>query len=161
MNVALVNPFITSILQVLDSMAKTPAQRGAPFLRTDASTQGEITGLVTLTGSTVDGSLAYCFSREAILQIASRALNASHSEIDESVRNLVAEITSNASDGAQKALVAQGFDVEVSNPESPIGTEWAIEHFGQKPTVIIPFKTDDTGEQFFLEFCLREKLVNG
>jgi len=155
MNVELVNPFITSILQVLDTYAKTSAQRGKPFLKTDDAVPGDITGLVDIHGTAVHGSLAYHFSREAMLTIASRALDTPTAEINDAVRNVFSEITRNASGDAQKSLVERGFQVTVS-PHLPADGGAPPDPEISGPTVIVPFQTGDDAASFFLEFCLNE-----
>jgi len=108
MNVEFVNPFLSAILNVLSTMAMTEAKAGKPFIKSSNMASGEVTGMIGLAGNQVRGSLAINFSRAAILHIASQMLGESFTEIDDTVKDVVGEITNMVTGGAKKSLAEQG-----------------------------------------------------
>ncbi len=74
MNLAFVNPFLISTINVIKTMARTDAKPGKPFVKNDKSSKGDVTGIVGLTGLEAKGSMAVTFTESAILHIYSQML---------------------------------------------------------------------------------------
>ena len=74
MNVEFINPFLESIVNVLSTMAQLEAKPGRPMIKKDDVAQGDVTGLIGMTGEQARGSLAVSFSEQAILEISKQRL---------------------------------------------------------------------------------------
>jgi len=150
MNVEFINPFLNAILNVLSTMAMTEAKAGKPYIKTSDFAHGEITGMIGLAGSIVRGSLAINFSREAILYIAKQMLGEEFTKIDETVQDVVGEITNMVSGGARKTLGEKGYKIESAIPTMITGMNHIITHKSTGPTIIVPFEIEGAGN-FFVE----------
>lgn len=55
MKVEFISPFLESIINVLATMAKTEAKPDKPFLKSEKSAKGDVTGIIGLTGEKARG----------------------------------------------------------------------------------------------------------
>ncbi len=154
MNVEFVNPFLESILGVLQTMASTKATQGKLFLKGDKNAKGDVTGLIGLTGEKAKGSLAITFSETAILSIASRMLGEPITSLDDSVADCVGEITNIVTGGAKKLLSEKGYTFELALPTTIIGKGHTITHNTTGKVICVPFETD--AGTFVVEVCFDE-----
>ena len=154
MNIEFVNPFLVSIINVLATMAKTQAIPDKPFLKTEKSAKGDVTGIIGLTGDKAKGSLAITFTEPAILHIASKMLDEQLQKIDESVADCVGEITNMVTGGAKKILSEKGYKFDLAIPSTIIGKNHAIVHATRGQVICIPFKS--MAGSFFVEVCFEE-----
>jgi chemotaxis protein CheX len=152
MNVSYVNPFLDALVNVLATMASTKATHGRAFLKTDNKAMGDVTGIIGLAGEKTKGSLAISFSEGAILHITSRMLGETMKKLDDTVIDMVGEITNMVSGGAKKELAKQGYKFEMAIPTMVTGKGHQITHKSSGPIVVVPFKIG-SGE-FFVEVCL-------
>jgi len=154
MNVEFVNPFLDAIMNVLTTMAQSEAQADKPYLKEDCLAQGEVTGMIGLAGDRVKGSLAITFTTPAILHITSQMLGEELTEIDETVKDLVGEITNMVSGGAKKALSEKGYKFEMAIPTTITGKSHTITHKTLGAVVVVPFEMDSG--KFFVEVCFED-----
>ena len=66
------NPFLKSIIKILDTMAQMQAKPQAPFVKKDKKSIGDVTGIIGMASEQASGSMAISFTEPAILEIASR-----------------------------------------------------------------------------------------
>ncbi len=128
MNIEFVNPFLVSIMNVLATMAKTEAKPEKPFLKSEKSAKGDVTGIIGLTGDKAKGSLAITFTEPATLHIVSQMLGENAQKIDESVADCVGEITNMVTGGAKKILSEKGYKFDMAIPSTVIGRNHSIIH---------------------------------
>ncbi len=155
MNVEYVNPFLTALLNVLSTMAMTDAVAGAPYLKDDTRARGDVTGMVGLAGKQIKGSLALTFSQAAALHIATQMLGEAFDTIDETVQDIIGEITNMVTGGAKKTLSEKGYKFELAIPTTITGTNHSISHKTNGPVVVVPFEIADIGG-FFVEVCFEK-----
>ncbi len=146
-----VNPFLESVVNVLSTMASMTVTAGTPSLKTDDVAKGDVTGLIGMTGQQTKGSFAITFTERAIFNIASKMLGDHPTEVDESVTDLVGEITNMATGGAKALFEQKGYDFDMAIPTVVAGKNHCIVHKSSGPKLILPFSTD-AGE-FFVEIC--------
>lgn len=158
MNTDFVNPFLDSIVNVLSTMARVTATPQDPFVKEDFSSRGDVTGLVGLAGKQARASLAISFPEGAILQIASRMLGEDFEMLDETVANLVGEITNMVSGGAKGILSEKGYHFDMAIPSTIIGRNHTVDHKTAGAIVVVPFGSD--AGSFYVEVCLEEKTGN-
>lgn len=155
MNVDFINPFITSIQDILATMATMTVEYGKPYLKSDDLPLGVVSGLIPMEGDEVHGSLAISFSEGAILKIASAMLGEEISQLDETCSDLTGEFTNMLSGGARKLLWEKGYNFEMAQPKVIMGDE-PIQHLARTPAIVIPFNTK--AGDFFVEVSLEENL---
>jgi chemotaxis protein CheX len=151
MNVDYVNPFLDALVNVLTTMASTKATHGRPYIKTDHNAMGDVTGIIGLAGEKTKGSLAITFSESAILYITSQMLGEPILKIDDTVVDMVGEITNMVSGGAKKELAKQGYKFDMATPTMVTGKGHVVTHKSSGVTIVVPFRISK-GE-FFVEVC--------
>ncbi len=146
-----INPFLESILDVLSTMAQIDAKPGRPIIKGDDVACGDVTGIIGMAGEKTKGSLAVSFTAPAICDIANRMLGEDVSEINETVTDLVGEITNMVTGGAKRILGERGYDFGMATPVVVSGKGHVITHKTKGPRILLPFSTE-AGE-FFVEIC--------
>ncbi len=154
MNAELINPFITSTTNVLSTMAQLDLKPGSAALKKDNVAQGDITGLIGMTGDKIRGSFSISFTKEAIFDITQRMLGDEVTTIDETVTDMTGELTNMATGGAKKLLAEKGYNFEMSTPVVVAGDNHEVIHKSNGPIVIMPF-TIGLGK-FFLEISFED-----
>lgn len=154
MNVAFINPFLESLLNVLGTMAQVEAKVGRPMIKKDDVASGDVTGVIGMTSAKVRGSLAITFSEAAILDIGKRMLGEESNGIDATVTDLVGEITNMVTGGAKRILAEQGYDFDLAIPAVVAGANHRVIHKSRGPKVIVPFSI--ASGDFFVEICFEE-----
>jgi len=156
LNVEFINPFISSMSNVLVTMASlTPKANGAKLKSGDLPA-GDITGFIPMSSPQAIGSLALSFSEPVILHIAENMLGEAFTNIDDEIADLVGELTNMVTGGAKTLLESKGFDFSMSTPIVIRGKGQKISHVGGGTNVItIPFATE-RGD-FYVEICFKNK----
>ncbi|MCP3909040.1 MAG: chemotaxis protein CheX [Oceanicoccus sp.] len=151
MNVKYINPLLESTISVLATMAMVQAKPGKPSLKQGQQSLGDVTGMIDLAGQEVNGSLAIGFSEPAILDIAEKMLGERVSVIDDTVLDVVGEITNMITGSAKRLYSEQGIEFDLTLPSIWSGNDKIIEHKVKGNPIILPF--DTTAGQFYLELC--------
>lgn len=154
MNVKFINPVLAAMLDVLSTMAQLEPKPGKPTLKKNNVAHGDVSGIMSMVGEKATGSLAITFTEPVILDIAKRMLRRELPGIDDSVTDLVGEITNMVVGGAKGRLEKDGYDFEMSLPTVVSGKDHVVDHKAKGPKIVLPFSTD-TGT-FFVEICFEE-----
>ncbi|WP_228050596.1 chemotaxis protein CheX [Pontibacterium sinense] len=144
-----VNPFLTSMTNVLTTMAQIDSQPGKPTVKKTSTASGVVTGIIGMAGEQLKGSFAVSFSEPVIFAITKRMLGEEVSSVDETVIDMVGELTNMATGGAKALLAEQGFEFDMAVPVMISGKDHRIEHSSSGPTIVLPFNTE-YGD-FFIE----------
>jgi chemotaxis protein CheX len=150
MDVQLVNPFIDATIHVLSSLAFTEAHVGRPYLKKDTVAQGDVSGVVGLSGE-VNGTISVTFSRTCILTIVSKMFGEEVPEINDEVKDAVGEILNIVSGNGRQKLQGLGKTLKGGIPTVITGKNHVITHMTSKPIIAIPFNTDHG--DFTFEVC--------
>jgi chemotaxis protein CheX len=150
----LVSPFIESARNVLITMAKIEPLVGKPHPKLHAESMGDVSGFIGLTGKKLKGSLAVSFTGEAIINVASIMLDEAVHELDETVADLVGEITNIITGGAKRLLAEKGYKFDLSVPTTIIGKGHFISHKTKGWVVVVPI--DIPKGNLFLELCFEK-----
>ncbi len=142
MNVEFINPFIAAFKNVLLTMAQLDLAAGAPKKKANEVAQGDVTGLLGMTGPQTKGSFSITFDEALALEIMSRMLGERPSKIDAEVIDMVGEITNMVAGGAKNALGEKGYDFGMASPVVVSGKDHTVTHRVDGPKLILPFKTD-------------------
>jgi chemotaxis protein CheX len=144
MDVKYINPFLSGTLNVLKTMAFVDLSPGKPFLKKDHVAQGDVTGIIGLTGEAT-GSLSVTFNFSLIQQIMKNMLGEEVSEVTNDVRDAVGEITNMISGDARRLLQQEGLSLTAAIPTIVAGKGHTIKHVIAGPIIVIPFSADGGG----------------
>lgn len=150
----LITPFIESITNVLVTMAKTEPSVGKPHLKESGESMGDVSGFIGLSGRQIKGSLVVSFTKSAILHVASHMLCEAVHELDETVADLVGEITNMVTGGAKMLLAEKGYKFELSIPSTIIGKGHFVTHKTKGSVIVVPLKVPKG--KLFLELCFEK-----
>ncbi len=151
MKAEFINPFLESIINVLETMANVKVTPGKPQRKEEDIAYGDVTGIIGMASSDVKGSLAITFSSAAIFDIAKRMLGEEVTAVNSTVTDLVGEITNMVTGGAKRMLSEQGYDFDMAIPAVVAGKNHHISHKSKGPKIMIPFST--SAGKFFVEIC--------
>lgn len=151
MDARFINPFLQSVLNVLNTMGHMDAKPGKPMLKKDDEARGDVTGLIGLTSPQTKGSMAITFTKPVALELTKRMLGDDLKEIDQTVTDLVGEITNMVTGGAKQRLEQLGFDFDMAIPAIVAGKNHTIKHKSGGPKILLPFETERG--KFYVEIC--------
>jgi len=151
MNVEFINPVLKSMVSTLNMMAQVEPQPGKPNIKSQATAFGDISGVISMSGPTINGSMSISFEESTILELTQRILQAKVTEIDEMVEDLAGELTNIVTGGAKSELDDLGYDIGMSTPKIYSGKDHVIKHTSEAPVVVLPFKTEIG--PIFVELC--------
>ena len=151
MKVEFINPFLESIVNVLETMANVKVTHGKPQRKEDDTAKGDVTGVIGMASEQVKGSLAITFTSDAIFDIAKRMLGEEVAEINNTVTDLVGEITNMVTGGAKRVLAEQGYDFDMAIPAVVAGKNHRITHKSSGMKIVIPFSIP--AGIFYVEVC--------
>lgn len=154
MDVKLINPFLSATLNVLETMAFIKAEPGKPYLKKDNIAQGDVSGVVGLTGG-ANGTVSVTFDEACILNIVSSMFGEEMKELNRDISDAVGEITNMISGQARQQIGKIGTTIHGAIPTVITGKNHKLISTTKGPKIAIPFKTD-TGS-FIVEVCLEEK----
>jgi len=153
-NVEFINPFLESLLNVLSTMAQTEATHAGPQIKKSSLAKGDVTGIIGMVGNKVKGSLSITFTKPVALDITNKMLGENISVIDDTVTDLVGEITNMVTGGAKRILGDSGHDFDMATPTVIAGKDHEIHHQCEGRIIQIPFKSDSGA--FFVEVSFEE-----
>lgn len=137
-----IHAFVAPLTNVLATMAMMET-RALPAQRTaEHHTRGEITGLIDLVGDQATGSLALSFDTPVVVEVMQRLFGEVPDAGDDSIGDMVGEITNMVTGGAKNLLGELGFEFRMSVPKVITGAEQDIPHAASGEIVEIPFETD-------------------
>jgi chemotaxis protein CheX len=154
MNVEFINPFLSAIMNVLSTMARMEIKAGKPTIKKNEVACGDVTGIIGMASDQAKGTLAVTFTEQVILEITKRMLGEEVSSIDETVCDMVGEITNMVTGGAKSELSEKGYRFDMAIPSVIAGKDHIIRHKSKAPIVIVPFST--SAGDFFIEICFEE-----
>ncbi|GGA80985.1 chemotaxis protein CheX [Neiella sp. HB171785] len=151
MNAEFVNPFLTSLQNVLGTMANMQLTPGKPGLKRDEVARGDVSGLIGMIGPQTKGSFSISFEQELAFEIMQRMLGERPTSVNEEVTDMVGEITNMVTGGAKNLLGDKGYEFDMATPAVVSGPAHTITHKAKGPKLILPF-TSDAGKAY-IEIC--------
>ena len=115
MNLELINPFIKSTSNFLDTMATMGTTQGEAVECKDLP-PADITGILSMVSDEAKGVLAVSFTKPVIFEITKRVVGIEPTDIDEVVESLVGDITNMVYGGAKKILDEEGYNFDMAIP---------------------------------------------
>ena len=154
MNVEFINPFLSAIINVLSTMARMDVNPGPPTIKKHEVACGDVTGIIGMASDQAKGTLAVTFSEKVIFEITKRMLGEEVTKVDETVCDMVGEITNMVTGGAKSELREKGYKFDMAIPSVIAGKDHIIRHKSKAPIVLVPFST--SAGDFFIEICFEE-----
>lgn len=142
MNVEYVNPFLSSLVNVLSTMANTTIVPGQPRIKKDEVARGDVSGLIGMIGPQTKGSFSVSFEESLALEIMNRMLGEKPKTINEEVTDMVGEITNMVTGGAKRILGEKGYEFSMATPVVVSGKGHTITHKCDGPKILMPFDSD-------------------
>ncbi len=142
MNVEYVNPFLSSLVNVLSTMANTQIVPGQPRIKKDEVARGDVSGLIGMIGPQTKGSFSVSFEESLALEIMFRMLGERPKAINEEVTDMVGEITNMVTGGAKRILGEKGYEFSMATPVVVSGKGHTITHKCDGPKILMPFDSD-------------------
>lgn len=151
MNADIINPFLSSVLNVLSTMATLEVSPGKPSLKKGNISRGDVSGIIGMTTKTIKGSMAITFPANVVFDIVKRMLGEEVSSIDDTVTDLVGELTNMIVGGAKGLLEEKGYDIGMATPVVVTGEDHEVIHKAKGQKILMPF-TCEAGT-FYVEIC--------
>ena len=152
MDVKYINPFIESTYHVLETMAKTKAEGGNPYIKKDSIARGVVSAVIDLTGD-VSGTMAISFEETCILNIVSNLFN-EKVEMNDEIKDTVGEICNIITGQARQKFDEMGLNIKAGIPSLIMGRGHSMKHISDHRIIAIPFTCADS--DFTIEVCFEE-----
>ena len=150
MNADFINPFLSSMLNVMSTMAKIDLIPEKPRLKKDEVAKGDVSGLIGMVSKEMKGSLSITFNKQLALTTMKNMVGEGPDEINEEITDLVGEITNMVTGGAKRMLSEKGIEFDMATPMVVSGKSHTINHKANGPIVIIPLSCEHG--RAFIEF---------
>ncbi|MEG3765936.1 chemotaxis protein CheX [Alteromonas sp. 14N.309.X.WAT.G.H12] len=143
MNVEFVNPFISGLLNVMETMAQTTLKPGKPKRKQSDIAKGDVSGLIGMVGPQIKGSMSITFDEGLALAIMERMVGERPEKLDAEVGDMVGEVTNMICGNAKRELAEKGFEFGMATPIVVSGKQHTISHQVDGSKLIMPFMCDE------------------
>ncbi len=151
MRAEFVNPFLSSLINVLAIMGDLQIFPQTPSVKITDIAKGDISGLIGMVGPQTRGSFSVTFEQSLASEIMRRMLGEQSTEINEQMSDMVGEITNMVTGGAKRILSEKGFDFDMATPIVVSGAGHSISHKSKGKIIIMPFKSEYG--KAYIEIC--------
>jgi len=111
----------------------------APYVKGEALTQGDITGVIGFAENNVTGAIVLSFPEETAVKLYSSMTGENIFKINHDVEDSIGEITNIVAGGAKTVLAEEGLSFHISIPSVIVGKNHSISHTIEIPIIVIPF----------------------
>jgi chemotaxis protein CheX len=139
MDVRYVNPFLTAVKDVFETMIEVSFSVGKPCLKKDGIPSHEVSGIIGISGE-VTGSVVISLSEKTALQLASALLGDQLTELDEDCVDAIGEIANMVAGSAKNAFPVGNTSLSV--PTVVIGKH-EVNYPSSIPIISIPCETSE------------------
>lgn len=153
MDATIVNAFIEATLFTLETTASVQFQPLDPFLKSDRTARGDISGIIDLAGD-VSGTFSVSFESKVILEIVSRMFGEIMTEINDDITDAVGEILNMVAGRTNTKLSEDGKTLKAKFSKVLTDPRHEIAHAPGLPVIAIPIKADSG--IITLEICIVE-----
>lgn len=150
MKVEFINPFLSSMLNVMSTMAQMELTPEKPQLKESEISKGDVSGLIGMVSPETKGSLSITFEGPLALAAMKNMVGEAPDEVNEEITDLVGEITNMVTGGAKRLLSEKGIEFDMATPMVVSGKNHTITHKADGPIVIIPLSSKHG--KAFIEF---------
>ena len=150
MDVKYINPFVTAVKKLFNTMIDVPFKLGTPSLKKGNVPEYEISGIIGLSG-TVSGCAVINLSTQIALQLVSALIGDEVTELDDDCTDAIGEIANIIAGNAKTDFPSEGTSISV--PSVVVGKH-KVSYPSGLPIIAIPCITDK-GE-LVIEVALKE-----
>ncbi|WP_354622571.1 chemotaxis protein CheX [Psychromonas sp. MME2] len=154
MNAEFVNPFLSSFINVLQTMAQIDIKPGKPSLKKDAIAHGDVSGLIGMVGPTAKGSFSISLDKKLALNVFRLMVGETLDDISDDITDMLGEITNMVAGGAKRQLGEKGFEFNMATPIVVSGPNHTIKHQVDGSKVLMPFHSEHGNA--FIEICFNQ-----
>ncbi len=147
MDARLINPFVSAMVNALETMLEVSPVRGTPYLKNENLTQGDISAVIGFAGAKVRGSVAISFPTPVALRIYSLMMGEKVYRLTDEVQDVVGELANIVAGGAKSELANDGLTFNISIPTVVVGKGHSLGTKRDVPVMVIPF---DIGKHRFV-----------
>jgi chemotaxis protein CheX len=140
MKAEFINPFLSSLQNVMSTMARMDLIPEKPKLKKDNIAHGDVSGLIGMVSPETKGSLSITFDAPLALATMQGMVGEAPDEVNEEITDLIGEITNMVAGGAKRILSEKGFDFDMATPVVVSGNDHTIHHKSKGPIVIIALR---------------------
>ena len=151
MNADFINPFLSSLLNVLSTMAGMTITPSKPRVKKDEIALGDVSGLIGMVGPQVKGSLSISFEESLIMEVMEKMLGERPEAMNEEITDMVGELTNMVTGGAKRLLSEKGYEFDMATPVVVSGKQHTITHQADGPKILMPF--DSQWGKAYIEIC--------
>ena len=151
MNVEFINPFLSSMLNVMSTMAQMELTPEKPKLKSDDIAKGDVSGLIGMVSDQAKGSLSITYEGSLAVATMKKMVGEGPDEVNDEIIDLVGEITNMVTGGAKRMLSEKGFEFDMATPMVVSGIDHTIHHKAEGPVVIIALNSPHG--KAYIEFC--------
>lgn len=141
-NVDFINPFLAAVSTVLQTMSSINPTPRRPLLKSDELPPGDVTGIIGMTSLGCNGSMAFVLPQSCALEIVSKMMGQTYSELEADVIDGIGELTNQICGQAKKGLGERGYRFQLSIPNVIRGKEHVVEHMTGAPIIVVPFQVE-------------------
>ena len=138
MDVQYINPFVTAVKKLFNTMIEVPFKLGNPSLKKGNIPTYEISSIIGLSG-TVTGCVVINLSKEIALQLVSALIGDEVTELDDDCTDAIGEIANMIAGNAKTDFPSEGTTISV--PSVVIGKH-KVSYPSGLPIIAIPIVTD-------------------
>jgi chemotaxis protein CheX len=150
MDVAMINPFISSAVNVFKVMMGIDVVKGAPAVKKQPYPSYEITGIVGLSGQ-AQGWIGISFSKVTALKVVSKMGGKELKVVGPELTDGIGELANIITGNAKKDLAS--YKLSISLPNVIIGKDHVLSSPSHLTIIVVPFASP-TGN-FTMEICLK------
>jgi len=136
MNVAYINPFISSTIATFDTMLKLKTAPGKPVAKTQPFPTYDVSGIIGLSGD-AQGCIAISFPKIVALKVVSAILGAEVKVVGEELVDGIGELANIIAGNAKQHF--DGLNLLISLPNVVIGRNHMLGALKGIPTIVVPF----------------------
>ena len=152
MDVAYVNPFITSTIETFTTMMNVEVSPGKPRVKQEPLPTYDISGIIGLSGD-AQGSIAVSFPKVVALRVVSKMLGMELKVVGPELTDGIGELANIIAGNAKQHL--DSFSLSISLPNVIVGKDHVITNQSGIPSLMIPF-SGGMGD-FCMEVSLKTK----
>jgi chemotaxis protein CheX len=143
-DVNLINPLVSALVQVMDRMAGMKLERGQVHIKgqSDSAFKGDITGLIGLNSERNSGSFSITFPEPVIVAAYRKIFGVEAAGVNDDIKNWVLELTNLIYGIAQKELHSTGHAMQQAVPSVIAGPGHVVRHSVDGRCIAIPFSTE-------------------
>lgn len=154
MRVEFINPFLSSMLNVMSTMAQMELTPEKPKLKTTEISMGDVSGLIGMVSPQAKGSLSITFDAPLALATMKNMVGEAPDEVNDEITDLVGEITNMVTGGAKRMLSEKGFEFDMATPIVVSGKDHTIHHKSKGPVVVLALRGEHG--KAYIEFSFDE-----